>query len=195
MSVDLNSISWGGVIVLLAVLIAIVGLLIFFVQKKIMIKTKLFSMEQLSAKRNGESDARLIIYSQVREYEKWTGHIERLICGAFLEKLNDLERQEIVSCKLLAVIIRRSLENQLFLDMVANHLVQLDESELDDYAKEKTKAYLSLICNTIADYNDFVLPDIDLNKAVERIDIEELKKCYLQIYRRAVAIARDKGGV
>lgn len=195
MSVDLNSISWGGVIVVLAVLIAIVGLLVFFVQKKIIIKTKLFSMEQLSAKKNGESDARLIIYSQVREYEKWTGHIERLICGAFLEKLNDLERQEIVSCKLLAVIIRRSLENQLFLDMVANHLVRLDESELDDYAKEKTKAYLSLICNTIADYNDFVLPNIDLNKTVEIIDVEELKKCYLQIYRRAVAIARDKGGV
>lgn len=199
MIIDLSSISLEGVVVVISVLLTVSGLAIFFVQKKLRIKTKLFSLGQeamnLSVKKNAENDVRLIIYSQVREYENWTGRIERLLCSAILGTFPDLSKQEVGCVRLVVEGIRHSLENQIFMDMVANHIVNLDEGELKKYTDNKTVSYMILIYNLIASYNDFFMPNIDLNTVAENINVAKLKESFFEIYTRSVLIAREKGVV
>ncbi len=186
--------GWIFAICLAVLGIAVCFVLVYFVNRKVNIKTSLFSIEQKEKEEVAKNnDIRLTIFAQIREYENYTGQIERILYKAFCDTFQTRTREEGTCLSLLCTIIRKTLEKQLMLDIISNHIIDKDDDELKIYNKEKCASYKNRIYNFIANYSTSVLPERDLTQAIEDIDIDALEEIYLTIYRKVVQIARNGG--
>lgn len=186
----LNNLPWWGVVIFGIVL---AGLVIYLVNKNVTIKLGNLSIEQQKefVKQSEDNNIRLKIHAQIREYENYTGLIERILFQGFEKTFPDLELNEKTIIRLFCNIVRRALEKQLILDIVANHIVTKTPEELKTYTSEKVQGYQNRICNFMSSYNDVVLPNKDIMKVIENINTKELEDIYYSIYTKAVKIARQ----
>lgn len=187
----LNSMPWYSVVI---TSIIIAGLIIYLVNKNVSIKLGKLSIEQQKQfiQQSEDNSIRLKIHAQIREYENYTGQIERIIYEAFQHTFPGLTSDEKTITKLFCNLVRRALEKQLMLDLVANHIVNKTPEELREYTKDKSAGYENRISNFLSAYNEIVLPDKNILSVVDNIDMHKLEDIYFTIYTKSVEIARQK---
>lgn len=185
-----NSPWW--LIVILGIVIA--GLVIYLVNKNVTIKLGNLSIEQQKkfVQQSEDNSIRLKIHAQIREYENYTGLIERIIYNAFNKTYPELNSDEKVTVKLFCSLVRRALEKQLMLDLIANGIIHLSDEELRDYTKNKSAGYENRISNFLSAYNEIVLPNRNILEIVQNIDMRNLEDIYYNIYLKCVNIAKKK---
>lgn len=190
MSDFLSNSPWW-LIVILGIVIA--GLVIYLVNKNVTIKLGNLSIEQQKkfVQQSEDNSIRLKIHAQIREYENYTGKIERIIYQSFEKTYSDLTNEEKVNVKLFCNLVRRALEKQLMLDLVANHIVNKTPEELREYTKNKSLGYENRISNFLSAYNEIVLPDKNILEVVKNIDMNNLEDIYFTIYTKSVEIAKQ----
>lgn len=179
--------------VILVLGLAVIFLIAYLVHKQVSIKLGKLSIEteKKIIKQNQDNSVRLKIYAQIREYENYTGKIERSIYSGFEKTYPNLTHDEKIIVKLFCNLIRRALEKQLMLDLVANHIVNKTPEELREYTSNKTQGYQNRILNFLSNYNETVLPDRNILEIVDNIDFRELEDIYYSIYTKSVQIARQ----
>lgn len=190
MEAVLSNMPWWAVLVLG---LAVVFLIAYLVHKQVSIKLGKLSIEteKKIIKQNQDNSVRLKIHAQIREYENYTGKIERNIYSGFEKTYPNLTHNEKIIVKLFCNLIRRALEKQLMLDLVANHIVDKTPEELREYTSNKTQGYQNRILNFLSNYNETVLPDHNILEIVDNIDLKELEDIYYSIYTKSVQIARQ----
>lgn len=186
----LNSMPWWAVLVLF---VCVVFLTVYLVHERVTIKIGKLSIEHEKKiiQQNQDNTIRLKIHAQIREYENYTGKIERSIFDGFMKTFPDMTKDEKTIVKLFCNLVRRALEKQLMLDLVANHIVDKTEEQLIEYTKNKVQGYENRILNFMSSYNEVVLPEKDILQVVKNIDMHELETIYQSIYTKAVKIARQ----
>lgn len=191
MSEFLNNSPWW-LIVILGIVIA--GLVIYLVNKNVTIKLGNLSIEQQKkfVQQSEDNSIRLKIHAQIREYENYTGLIERIIYNAFNKTYPELNSDEKVTVKLFCSLVRRALEKQLMLDLIANHIVNKTPEELREYTQNKSAGYENRISNFLSAYNEIVLPNKNILEIVQNIDMKNLEDIYFKIYTKSVEIARQE---
>lgn len=184
-----NSPWW--VIVIISIVIS--GLIIYLVNKNVSIKLGKVTIEQQKqfVKQSEDNSIRLKIHAQIREYENYTGQIERSVFQAFEKTYPDMNKDEKVIVKLFCSLVRRALEKQIMLDLVANHIVNKTTEELREYTKDKSLGYENRISNFLSAYNEIVLPDKNILDIVQNIDMKKLEDIYFTIYTKSVEIAKQ----
>lgn len=184
-----NSPWW--VIVIISIVIS--GLIIYLVNKNVSIKLGKITIEQQKqfVKQSEDNSIRLKIHAQIREYENYTGQIERSVFQAFEKTYPDMNKDEKVIAKLFCSLVRRALEKQIMLDLVANHIVNKTTEELREYTKDKSLGYENRISNFLSAYNEIVLPDKNILDIVQNIDMKKLEDIYFTIYTKSVEIAKQ----
>lgn len=182
---------WWAVMILCVLFIA---LLVYFVHERVTLKIGKLSIESEKKliKQNQDNTVRLKIHAQIREYENYTGKIERNIYNGFDKTYPNLTKDEKIIVKLFCNLIRRALEKQLMLDLVANHIVNKTMEELRSYTQNKTQGYQNRILNFLSNYNETVLPEQNILEIVDNIDFKELESIYFSIYTKAVEIAKQE---
>lgn len=183
--------SWLILILGMSLIVAVVVLVFYMVHKKVAVKIGKLSIESEKQiiEMNQDNTVRLKIHSQIREYENYTGLIERIIFDSF-EKTYDMNHDEKTIVRLFCQLVRRALEKQLMLDLVANGIVHMTEDELRDYTKNKSQGYENRILNFMSNYNETVLPDKNILEVVKNIDMNQLEGIYFTIYKKCVDIAK-----
>ena len=191
MEAVLSNMPWWAVLVFG---LAVIFLIAYLVHKQVSIKLGKLSIEteKKIIKQNQDNSVRLKIYAQIREYENYTGKIERNIYSGFEKTYPNLTHDEKIIVKLFCNLIRRALEKQLMLDLVANHIVDKTPEELREYTSNKTQGYQNRILNFLSNYNETVLPDHNILEIVDNIDFRELENIYYSIYTKSVQIARQE---
>ena len=191
MDVVLSSMPWWAVLLLFVVSSL---LLAYFVHERVTLRIGKLSIESEKKiiKQNQDNTVRLKIHAQIREYENYTGKIERNIFNGFTKTYPNLTQDEKIIVKLFCNLIRRALEKQLMLDLVANHIVDKTPDELREYTRNKTQGYQNRILNFLSNYNETVLPEHNTLEIVDNIDLRELEDIYYAIYTKAVSIARQE---
>ena len=191
METVLSNMPWWAVLVLG---LAVIFLIAYLVHKQISIKLGKLSIEteKKIIKQNQDNSVRLKIHAQIREYENYAGKIERNIYSGFEKTYPNLTHDEKIIVKLFCNLIRRALEKQLMLDLVANHIVDKTPEELREYTSNKTQGYQNRILNFLSNYNETVLPDHNILEIVDNIDLKELEDIYYSIYTKSVQIARQE---
>lgn len=182
---------WWAVMILCVLFIA---LLVYFVHERVTLKIGKLSIESEKKliKQNQDNTVRLKIHAQIREYENYTGKIERNIYNGFDKTYPNLTKDEKIIVKLFCNLIRRALEKQLMLDLVANHIVNKTMEELRSYTQNKTQGYQNRILNFLSNYNETVLPEHNILEIVDNINFKELEDIYFSIYTKAVEIAKQE---
>lgn len=182
---------WWAVMILCVLFIA---LLVYFVHERVTLKIGKLSIESEKKliKQNQDNTVRLKIHAQIREYENYTGKIERNIYNGFDKTYPNLTKDEKIIVRLFCNLIRRALEKQLMLDLVANHIVNKTMEELRSYTQNKTQGYQNRILNFLSNYNETVLPGQNILEIVDNIDFKELESIYFSIYTKAVEIAKQE---
>lgn len=168
------------------------ALLIYLVNKRVSIRLGALSLEaeKKAIEVSEDNSIRILIYSQIREYENYTGKIERLLFHSFEKTFPKMEQSERSLVRLLCNLVRRALEKQLMLDIIANHIIDKSPEELRDYTSNKVQSYSNRINNFLSNYNDIVLPDKDISLVMRFLDIQSLEEIYFDIYTRVVRVAR-----
>ena len=191
METVLSNMPWWAVLVLG---LAVIFLIAYLVHKQVSIKLGKLSIEteKKIIKQNQDNSVRLKIHAQIREYENYAGKIERNIYSGFEKTYPNLTHDEKIIVKLFCNLIRRALEKQLMLDLVANHIVDKTPEELREYTSNKTQGYQNRILNFLSNYNETVLPDHNILEIVDNIDLKELEDIYYSIYTKSVQIARQE---
>lgn len=191
MEAVLCNMPWWAVLVLG---LAVIFLIAYLVHKQVSIKLGKLSIEteKKIIKQNQDNSVRLKIYAQIREYENYTGKIERNIYSGFEKTYTNLTHDEKIIVKLFCNLIRRALEKQLMLDLVANHIVDKTPEKLREFTSNKTQGYQNRILNFLSNYNETVLPDRNILEIVDNIDFRELENIYYSIYTKSVQIARHE---
>lgn len=187
----LNNMPWYAFVI---VGIIFVGLIIYLVNKKVSINLGKISIEQQKqfVQQSEDNSIRLKIHAQIREYENYTGLIERIIYQAFEKTYSNLSAEEKTIVKLFCNLVRRALEKQLMLDLVANHIADKTSEELREYTKNKSQGYENRISNFLSAYNEIVLPNKNILEICQNIDMKNLEDIYFTIYTKSVEIARQK---
>lgn len=187
----LNNMPWYMIMI---IIIIFASLLIYLVNKRVTIRLGKVTIEQQEqfVKKSEDNSIRLKIHAQIREYENYTGLIERNIFKGFEKTFPNMTKDEKTIVKLFCNLVRRALEKQLMLDLVANHIVNKTPEELREYTKNKSLGYENRILNFMASYNETVLPDKDILLVVKNIDMKELEDIYFTIYTKSVAIAKQE---
>lgn len=187
----LNNMPWYSIVI---IGIIFSGLIIYLVNKKVSINLGKISIEQQKqfVKQSEDNSIRLKIHAQIREYENYTGLIERIIYQAFENTYSDLKNEEKTVVKLFCNLVRRALEKQLMLDLVANGIIHLSDEELREYTRNKSAGYENRISNFLSAYNEIVLPDKNILDIVKNIDMNQLEDIYYNIYLKCVNIAKKK---
>lgn len=190
MSEFLSNSPWW-VVVIISIIVS--GLIIYLVNKNVSIKLGKVSIEQQKqfVRQSEDNSIRLKIHAQIREYENYTGHIERSIFQAFEKTYPDMNKDEKVIVKLFCSLVRRALEKQIMLDLVANHIVNKTTEELREYTKDKSSGYENRISNFLSAYNEIVLPEKNILDIVKNIDMKKLEDIYFTIYTKSVEIAKQ----
>lgn len=190
MSEFLSNSPWW-VVVIISIIVS--GLIIYLVNKNVSIKLGKVSIEQQKqfVRQSEDNSIRLKIHAQIREYENYTGHIERSIFQAFEKTYPDMNKDEKVMVKLFCSLVRRALEKQIMLDLVANHIVNKTTEELREYTKDKSSGYENRISNFLSAYNEIVLPEKNILDIVKNIDMKKLEDIYFTIYTKSVEIAKQ----
>lgn len=170
--------------IIIAVIVAVVILVIIF--KQVSVKVGSFTLTQ---QQKNDDETRMRIYAQIRDYENWTGEIERILFNSVAATFPKLTKQEKTTYRLLCTIIRRGLEKQIILDLVANHISKKSDEELVKYAKSKASGYCNRIYNILAEYDKSLGGTRDLNAIKDNIPEHELEEIYMRIYKRAIDIA------
>lgn len=185
-----NSPWW--VVVIIGIVIA--GLVIYLVNKNVTIKLGNLSIEQQKkfVQQSEDNVIRLKIHAQIREYENYTGQIERNIFQAFEKTFPDINKDEKTIVKLFCNLVRRALEKQLMLDLIANGIIHLSDEELREYTRNKSAGYENRISNFLSAYNEIVLPEKNILEIVNNIDMKNLEDIYYNIYLKCVNIAKKK---
>lgn len=185
-----NSMPWWS---LLIIIISAMILIAYIVHKKVIIRFGKLSIESEKKiiQENEDNLVRLKIHAQIREYENYTGKIERNIYMGFEKTFNDISSEEKVIIKLFCLLVRRALEKQIMLDLIANHIASKSNEELREYTSNKTQGYHNRILNLLSQYNDTVLPRHNILEIVHNIDIRELEDIYYAIYTKSVIIAKQ----
>lgn len=191
MEAVLSNMPWWAVLILVLAVIFLIG---YLVHKQVSIKFgKLsFETEKKIIKQNQDNSVRLKIYAQIREYENYTGKIERNIYSGFEKTYPNLTHDEKIIIKLFCNLIRRALEKQLMLDLVANHIANKTPEELREYASNKTQGYQNRILNFLSNYNETVLPEHNILEIVDNINLKELENIYYSIYTKSVQITKQE---
>lgn len=191
MEAVLSNMPWWAVLILVLAVIFLIG---YLVHKQGSIKLGKLSIEteKKIIKQNQDNSVRLKIYAQIREYENYTGKIERNIYSGFEKTYPNLTHDEKISVKLFCNLIRRALEKQLMLDLVANHIVNKTPEELREYTSNKTQGYQNRILNFLSNYNETVLPEHNILEIVDNIDLKELENIYYSIYTKSAQIAKQE---
>jgi len=191
MEAVLCNMPWWAILVLG---LAVIFLIAYLVHKQVSIKLGKLSIEteKKIIKQNQDNSVRLKIYAQIREYENYTGKIERNIYSGFEKTYTNLTHDEKIIVKLFCNLIRRALEKQLMLDLVANHIVDKTPEKLREFTSNKTQGYQNRILNFLSNYNETVLPDRNILEIVDNIDFRELENIYYSIYTKSVQIARHE---
>lgn len=186
-----ESMPWYGIVIIVAIVAIVV---IYLVSKRVSLKVGNVTLEQHKEelKKSEDNSVRLKIHAQIREYENYTGLIERLICEGFEKTFPELNKDERIIVHLFCNLIRRALEKQLMLDLVANHIVNKTDEELREYTSDKTQAYKNRMLNFMSNYNDTVLPDKNILEVINNVNMDELENIYYTIYKKAVKIARQE---
>lgn len=186
----LNNLPWW-VVVIFGIILA--GLVIYMVNKNVTIKLGNLSIEQQKkfVQQSEDNSIRLKIHAQIREYENYTGLIERIIYQAFEKTFPDMSKDDKTVVRLFCNLIRRALEKQLMLDLVANHIVNKTTEELREYTKNKSLGYENRVSNFLSAYNEIVLPDKNILGVVQNIDLAKLEEIYFTIYTKSVEIAKQ----
>lgn len=183
--------NWPWYLILILSL-AVIGLIVYLVNSKVNIKVGNLSIErQQELKKSEDNSIRLKIHAQIREYENYTGQIERNIFQAFEKTFLDITKDEKTVIKLFCNLVRRALEKQLMLDLVANHIVNKTTEELREYTKNKSLGYENRISNFLSAYNEIVLPEKNILEVVKNIDMNQLENIYFTIYTKSVEIAKQ----
>lgn len=187
----LCNMPWWAILVLG---LAVIFLIAYLVHKQVSIKLGKLSIEteKKIIKQNQDNSVRLKIYAQIREYENYTGKIERNIYSGFEKTYTNLTHDEKIIVKLFCNLIRRALEKQLMLDLVANHIVDKTPEKLREFTSNKTQGYQNRILNFLSNYNETVLPERNILEIVDNIDFRELESIYYSIYTKSVQIARHE---
>lgn len=177
---------------ILVIVMIISAMLVYLTHKKVSIRIGSLAIEQEKAliTKSSEDNVRLKIHAQIREYENFIGLIQRNIFEAIEKTFPTMTREEKYMAKLLCTIIRRTLEKQLILDLVANHIATKSEEELREYTKDKSLGYSNRIANAISEFNGEMFPEKDLNKVIANINLNELENIYFNIYKNAVKIVK-----
>lgn len=191
MEAVLCNMPWWAILVLG---LAVIFLIAYLVHKQVSIKLGKLSIEteKKIIKQNQDNSVRLKIYAQIREYENYTGKIERIIYNAFHQTYPELNSDEQVTVKLFCSLVRRALEKQLMLDLIANGIVYLSDDELRDYTRNKSAGYENRISNFLSAYNEIVLPNKNILEIVQNIDMQNLEDIYYNIYLKCVNIVKKK---
>ena len=191
MEAVLGNMPWWGVLILVLAVIFLIG---YLVHKQVSIKLGKLSIEteKKIIKQNQDNSVRLKIYAQIREYENYTGKIERNIYSGFKKTYPNLTQDEKIIVKLFCNLIRRALEKQLMLDLVANHIVNKTPEELREYTSNKTQGYQNRILNFLSEYNETILPGHNILEIVDNIDLKKLENIYYSIYTKSIQIARQE---
>lgn len=178
---------------ILVIVMIISMMLVYLTHKKVSIRIGSLAIEQEKAliTKSSEDNVRLKIHAQIREYENFIGLIQRNIFDAIEKTFPTMTREEKYMAKLLCTIIRRTLEKQLILDLVANHIATKSEEELREYTKDKSLGYSNRIANAISEFNCEMFPEKDLNKVIPNINLNELENIYFNIYKNAVKIVKE----
>lgn len=186
----LNNMPWYSTVI---IGIIFSGLIIYLVNKKVSINLGKISIEQQKqfVQQSEDNSIRLKIHAQIREYENYTGLIERIIYQAFENTYSDLNNEEKTVVKLFCNLVRRALEKQLMLDLVANHITDKTSEQLREYTKNKSLGYENRISNFLSAYNEIVLPDKNILDIVKNIDMNQLENIYFTIYSKSVEIAKQ----
>lgn len=187
----LNSMPWYAIVIIAALF---VGLIVYLVSHKVSVSVGKLSIEQQKqiVQQSEDNTIRLKIHAQIREYENYTGLIERIIYEAFEKTFPELNHDEKTIIKLFCNLIRRALEKQLMLDLVANGIIHLSEEQLREYTKDKSLGYENRILNFMSNYNDAILPDKNILMVVDNIDMRKLEDIYYTIYSKCVNIAKKE---
>ncbi len=187
----LNGMPWWAVLILM---LALIFLVMYLIHKQVSIKVGKLSIEteKKIIKQNQDNSVRLKIHAQIREYENYTGKIERNIYSAFEKTYSNLTHDEKIIVKLFCNLIRRGLEKQLMLDLVANHIVNKTPEQLREYTANKTQGYQNRILNFLSNYNETILPEHNILEIISNVDLKELEDIYYSIYTKAVQIARQE---
>lgn len=189
MAKTMSIMPWYSVVLIFLILGIVI---VYLVAKQVSIKIGSITLEQhKELKKNEDNSVRLKIHAQIREYENYTGLIERLIYEGFEKTFPQLSKDERTIIHLFCNLIRRALEKQLMLDLVANHIVDKTEEELREYTSDKSQAYKNRMLNFMSNYNDTVLPDKNILEVVKNINMEQMENIYFTIYKKAVKIAKQ----
>lgn len=190
MSIDFNSFPiWF----LFFFVVAVCVMIAYIIHRHAKITIGRLSIESERIEKKGNNDEiRLKIYAQVREYENYTGQIERILFKGFETAFEDMTDKERTIFRLFCQLMRRALEKQLMLDLVANGIAHMTESELWDYTQNKSEGYENRILNFLSSYNDQISPERDILKVVDYIDMHDLTTIYFTIYQKCVEIANKE---
>lgn len=178
-------------LIFVCVLITIV--IIYAIRNNMNVKFGKLSIEREKKleRENEDKNVRIKLAAQIREYENYTGKIERMIYYAFEQEFPNLTRDEKTVCKLSCNVIRHSLEKQLSLDIIANHISTKDRNELREYTHNKTLAYQNRIMNFLSDFNEIILPGKNVLRIMKRLNMQKIEGTFFAIYVRAVEIANS----
>lgn len=188
--IDLTTIPTIGWITFIIVGCLLAGIIIFTViylnnlLSKKNLKTKIFELNEPIKKEIKEryiAEGKDVIdnQAQVAKLMLKTARIRIYEVGLKLFGFPD-EKDKIIF-ELITYRISDRLNYELKNDFTRNHIVNKSDSELEQYALAKTKAYYRLLTEKLYMFNS-KLPEYDLPLIMNQLSFEEAKKLFTEIY-------------
>lgn len=188
--IDLTTIPTIGWIAFIIVGCLLAGIIIFTViylnnlLSKKNLKTKIFELNEPIKKEIKEryiAEGKDIIdnQSQVAKLMLKIARIRIYEEGLKLFDIKD-EKDKIIF-ELITYRISDRLNYELKNDFTRNHIINKTDTELEQYALAKTKAYYRLLTEKLYIFNS-KLPNYDLPRIMNHLPFEEAKKLFTEIY-------------
>ena len=188
--IDFTSIPTIGWIAFIVVGCLLAGIIIFSIiylnnlLSKKNLKTKIFELNEPIKKEIKEryiAEGKDIIdnQSQVAKLMLKIARIRIYEEGLKLFDITD-EKDKIIF-ELITYRISDRLNYELKNDFTRNHIINKTDTELEQYALAKTKAYYRLLTEKLYMFNS-KLPNYDLPKIMNQLPFEEAKKLFTEIY-------------
>lgn len=198
--IDFNSIptiGWICFIIIGLFILAIVGIVCFFVYKlfsKKSVKTKFLEIgenirPEIKERYIAEGKDLIDNQSQVAKLLLKTARIRIYEEGIDLFHIVDEKDKTIF--ELITYRISDRLNYELKNDFTRNHIVNKTNSELEQYSNAKAKAYYRLITEKLYMFNP-KLPNYNLPEIMTRISLEDAKRLFTDIYFSGRDIAGTK---
>lgn len=177
-----------GFLIILAVLVAAVTIIMFWIVKNRDIRLKDIEIVNRSQRELYQTEGKNTLDNQTSNAHNLLKKIWIDIYEVGRRKFKISEQTELFILEDIAHLIEGKLNYEVKNDLTRNHITEKSELELMKYSDAKATGYYRSVKANLYSYN-IQLPKYDLSEVMDEISMDSYKQLFLELYSNAKKIA------